>query len=475
MRFIFLFLIISNVSAKTLSKKYCKQLSIKSKTSGRVIFVRGKVTALIPGKNKKGSHNLCNIFTGMRIPNGTSIVTKNKSVVKIKLIDSSQIMIGPNSKSLINRVSKNPKKGTLISVLKGHFRTKVIKNSKKTKKFYIKTQQVALGVRGTEFLVTKGPNATSVVTFEGSVSIVKTPKSKISNKSLIKKINKSNVLIKEGEASSINKKKFYKPRKISKNQFKLLKSDRELLQTESASVEKNETVVNLMSGNIYKNDFKGKLNKNGHVSPVLNYSIILSSGVTNSSFLANSGSSYKYSSSSHFFKLEGIINKGYRNYHLSLEMLNQDWVEKGCDTCSGASGSFNNKVKDIQDITVGYSYNIHKNFDLGTFISLSDRPIQSVGNSVSLNKGSVNRFLIHTSIHTNKKNNHYLAFPVFLGISEVNGASGDFIKVVPTYGYNFSHKYSLRLTSEFINESTTDNTSYEYTDNKYSLSFGINF
>lgn len=149
---------------------YCIFSSLIFADHAIVIKMRGKVTALPP---KSMIAKILKI--GDKLPEDTSVLTGKKSFALIRFSDSSTMSIGPNSKVVVQKVSK--KKASIISLLKGKVRTKVKKSNAKSSKnkFYLRTRTAAMGVRGTEFQTVFNPEnkATSMVTFSGEVAMAK--------------------------------------------------------------------------------------------------------------------------------------------------------------------------------------------------------------------------------------------------------------------------------------------------------------
>lgn len=141
-----------------------------SNTVAEVVKIRGEVTQLSVGSRFARSVSL-----GDKFVEDTSIVTGKKSFVKIKLIDNSEINLGPESKIVIAEMKKDSI--GIITLLKGKIRTEVEKNAEalKTNKFFIKTRTAAMGVRGTDFQTIYNPEnkMTSLLTYKGEVAMAK--------------------------------------------------------------------------------------------------------------------------------------------------------------------------------------------------------------------------------------------------------------------------------------------------------------
>lgn len=135
----------------------------------RVEQVRGHVTQLSPGKKIASP-----VMTGDQVEQDTSIVTGEKSFIRIKFPDGSLINLGPNGKVVVVR-TPNGESG-VVSLLKGTLRSQVEKSRNPKigeNKFYIKTRSAAMGVRGTDFQTVYNPDnkMTSLLTFKGEVAM----------------------------------------------------------------------------------------------------------------------------------------------------------------------------------------------------------------------------------------------------------------------------------------------------------------
>jgi hypothetical protein len=146
-------------------------LSLASTGIAEVVVIRGKVTQLAPF-----SKDARLIKKGERLKEDTSILTHDKSFIRIRFDNGTSMSLGPKSKAIVSRVKMT--KTNVVSFLKGKMRTKVIKDAQsgQKNKHLIKTRNAAMGVRGTEFVTVFNPegNLTSLVTFEGEVAMVQT-------------------------------------------------------------------------------------------------------------------------------------------------------------------------------------------------------------------------------------------------------------------------------------------------------------
>jgi len=132
----------------------------------KVIFIKGLATELKPGQSKATP-----IVQNQALQEDSSVLTHEKSVLKIHFFDGSQTTLGPNSKFIIKK--SDPAQGSILGLLKGTIRTQLNKND--NKKLYIQTRTAALGVRGTDFQAIYNPEIriTSLVTYSGKVAMAK--------------------------------------------------------------------------------------------------------------------------------------------------------------------------------------------------------------------------------------------------------------------------------------------------------------
>lgn len=109
----------------------------------------------------------------MKFTGPVDIFSGNKSYAIFSLDNNDQVTIGPNSNIYLYK--KDKKTPSLISLVTGKIRAKVQKRKSDEHKLYIKTKSAALGVRGTDFILTYNDknHITSNVTLNGSVDFYK--------------------------------------------------------------------------------------------------------------------------------------------------------------------------------------------------------------------------------------------------------------------------------------------------------------
>lgn len=208
-------------------------------TIGKIIKLKGKVTALYPGELEAVT-----LKRGSAVKEDTSLLSAKGAFAVVRLNDKSKLILGPNSK-LVVQYPKSTGTG-IVTLLKGKVRSKVPKNKKKDIKQVIQTSSAALGVRGTEFQATFNPTSkmTSLVTYTGKVALVKKDKKatkkldlltsrKKKNKKKVKKkdleqlFQKEAVLVEPGSYSAVseNLKKATEPVNLNPKQFSVLKAN----------------------------------------------------------------------------------------------------------------------------------------------------------------------------------------------------------------------------------------------------------
>ena len=157
------------------------------------------------------------------------IKTEDKSVVKIKLIDMSTIIVAPNSTVNIEEINSETK-ASLISVLKGSLRAVVPKkiNKDKVNKLVIKSPIAAFGVRGTDFLVGHSKVNSHIITFSGKVKVASLKNINRDLDGVNRLLDKNGIVITKGEFSSIKSgmNSFTAPVRINKSQFFALRRNK---------------------------------------------------------------------------------------------------------------------------------------------------------------------------------------------------------------------------------------------------------
>lgn len=209
---------------------FSSSLTSASQIIGTITKIRGEVSIL-----ELGNRNAKRAELGQNLFKEASILTSEKSFVQIRLLDRTQINLGPSSKIVLDQTGLE--KVGVIGLLKGILRTEVVKENGSKDKLYIKTTNAALGVRGTDFQTTFNPDnkITNLITFSGKVAMVKTQKDNLSES-----LNsKEAVFVESGKfaAISTNLSKATEPVKISPVQYTGLKLNPELNEEAKVSSE----------------------------------------------------------------------------------------------------------------------------------------------------------------------------------------------------------------------------------------------
>ncbi len=203
----------------------------------KVIILKGEVKAEL------ADHTLITLKKDDWLPEGATILTSDKSYIKMVFIDKSTVSVGPESTM---KITSFPTEGAgVLSVIKGQIRSQVIKELDKNvevkTKLFVKTKSAALGVRGTDFQVIFNPDneVTSLVTFEGSVAFSKfEPSTPVTRDNLEAAITSENaVFVKQGQFSGANPSApmVTVPTKISPAQFETMKNNTNLAPAENDS------------------------------------------------------------------------------------------------------------------------------------------------------------------------------------------------------------------------------------------------
>jgi len=196
---------------------------------GTAVISRGKVVV----KTAQGSSAL---KAGSPVHEGDYLMTGPDGALKVILTDQSELSLGPDTTVRAERGAK-AESPAAISVIKGQFRAKVLKDLLKANdkgsrlRMTIRTKSATMGVRGTDFsVIFNGENqVTSLVTFEGGVAMVKNEEDRPPTSfDAVADLLKSDqaVVVTEGNFSTANpaSDQTTVPTKISPAQFEALKA-----------------------------------------------------------------------------------------------------------------------------------------------------------------------------------------------------------------------------------------------------------
>lgn len=182
---------------KTLILLFLFNSNITLANFAKVLVLKGTASKLLPGKMKA-----IPIKKGETLPEYTSILTYDKSFIRLQFPDKSVVNLGAASKMVV--AQKKNKDGTVINFLKGVMRTSVDKENKDgTNKMLIKTRTAVMGIRGTKFVASYNPvnKNTALITVEGEVAIAKidekTAKDKVKSSMPDEKLLEKKLAVKE--------------------------------------------------------------------------------------------------------------------------------------------------------------------------------------------------------------------------------------------------------------------------------------
>lgn len=106
------------------------------------------------GQVKKGKgKSLVEAKTGDRFYKNETIMTAKASLARIKIVDDTQLTIGPNSEITLSEFDYKTKtdRSAVYTFLQGQIRSNVVSKAKE-KTIFLKTTVATLGVRGTEIV-----------------------------------------------------------------------------------------------------------------------------------------------------------------------------------------------------------------------------------------------------------------------------------------------------------------------------------
>lgn len=174
-----------------------------------VNLLKGDVLMTLPNGSSEKITKDSLIFEGVTISTGDS------SFIRLAFIDKSVMTIGSNSSVTVTSFTKESP--GIISLLQGEIRAQVTKDymemeDKNKSKLFIRTKTAALGIRGTDFLVTFSNKLeeTKLVTFEGKVAMNKIDSGmrnqNLNQRDLDKLLDRGDrVFVTRGQVSNINR------------------------------------------------------------------------------------------------------------------------------------------------------------------------------------------------------------------------------------------------------------------------------
>ena len=199
----------------------------QNQINATITKIRGTVSAVLPNGKK------ISLKQGDQIPAKTKVRSEDKSFAIITFQDKTKLTLGPKSEMEITAPSTQNDPG-LINLLKGQLRSKVQPDkARKGNKLVISTRAAAIGVRGTETVITYNENVNSLTTggMTGTV-IISPPLPNLSIKTANEFLNDSNpksFKLKATYFSSVTNSngdlKISAPRKLNPIQLNLLRKN----------------------------------------------------------------------------------------------------------------------------------------------------------------------------------------------------------------------------------------------------------
>lgn len=164
----------------------------------KIIKLRGDASVL-----ERGAKVARKLKVGDKLVQDSSVLTGNKSFVRIIFEDNTVMNVGPRSKVSVLETRQD---GTsFIHLLKGTLRSKVQKAKGSTKhKYYVKTRSSAMAVRGTEFQAVYNPsnNVSSLLTYKGEVVMAKVEEDPAAEVKRLKKIRRKQLADRKVETTA---------------------------------------------------------------------------------------------------------------------------------------------------------------------------------------------------------------------------------------------------------------------------------
>lgn len=450
-----------------------------SDTTSVVVNMAGKVTVLLPGQKEA-----VEVKKGDRLPDDSSLLTQERSFVRVQYRDGSIINLAPNSKMVLRRATSDDNAG-VISLVRGKIRSSVNKEERNNNKnkVIINTRMAALGVRGTEFIAVYNPEnrATSLVTFDGEVAIVK----KLEDTDDIEKIEEylsQGESVKKGQFAGFNEKSDEAPRavEIDPNQLNILKQaiEREVM---SDGKEKRRFSA---QGNVVDFNTATYLPGIGEIDGVSGVFIApKGTELTTSGFVPENHDSRRSSNKAralnqiigkapviHWLSLspefrdmridysqgqasasgnDSVIGvtaeysqiRGLNRYSLGYSQYSLNMEDKGCTNC--ATGyNFNGRAGSLMEFYAGYERNFFEYLKLGVELGYSQRPIIDISEKdFKIDKKGATRVGVNARFNTLNYKSTYIYGGLRLDKLSISG-----------YDSGMGREYSIGIDRFFDNQ-----------------------
>lgn len=139
---------------------------------GKVLLQKGEAVAISDGGTEK------ELKIGDKVFNNDTVKTTSGSFLKIEMIDTSLITLGPDTSMKFDEFKYRSKEDreSIYHLIKGQMRTQFKVKAKKEEAIKVKTGMISMGVRGTEFVVNNrdlesGENISEVLLIEGKIRL----------------------------------------------------------------------------------------------------------------------------------------------------------------------------------------------------------------------------------------------------------------------------------------------------------------
>lgn len=461
----------------------CLLLSFSIFASAKVEKVKGKVTALLPGMKKAVT-----LSKGFMVPEDTSILTRNRSFVKLSYPDGSSMFVGPKSKIVVSKIVTKKRSG-VVNLLNGQLRAKIKKSERErnlNNKLIIRTRTASMGVRGTDFLVVfnKDNKASSLVTFEGEVAIVKEIKTKTDIEKVDKMLAASKKSVKQGQFAGTNENE----RKISgvvdvdemqitsldKATTNLPVLDKKSLKSAKKSIVDLNTAqalkpemgkVDRITGMYYapegvelttkgfvssdidnreSSDVSSRFNAMLNKTPVnYRFNYFMTKYSFRSDLTGDLKAAYRDSDIlRHDFKVTRL--SGLHRTYANVGLFSVEPEFRGCSFCT--TSRMNDESRSFKDISLGYEYNFSTRLKLGVETGLTDRPIISYqNNSVMVDKSNAYRFSLRSRVNLASYKKFYLFTAQRVDLMKVDNTDGisNGFELSLGLDYLFNKKYGV--------------------------------
>ncbi|GAB4417584.1 MAG: hypothetical protein OHK0056_26620 [Bacteriovoracaceae bacterium] len=149
-----------------------KSKSVIPKFLGKVLLLKGEANATNDNGEDRG------LKIGDKLFLDDVVKTNPYSYLKIEMVDSSLITLGPNSEMKFDKFDYRTKEDreSVYNLLKGQMRSQFLVKAKKDEAIKVKAGMISMGVRGTEFVVNSNKNAngetiSEVLLLEGKIHL----------------------------------------------------------------------------------------------------------------------------------------------------------------------------------------------------------------------------------------------------------------------------------------------------------------